>query len=370
MQPSVLQSNDEQQNNTTTSATNATDRIVPTPTAPVTTSTTLSTPPRIQPASSSLPMHQNISSFPSQFDRERSTLRLADLEPWMGGQYAQRLAEVMEWPPVHVRFPSPPPPATTSPNDSLDNDTPHPTARRHPGHVFITFRSAADAASVLAQLHVTNATQSRAGRPPVRLLDSERIVDLTYASREDSLKCWDYHFHGTSHDSQAAPSNTPGRIETNPMLDESTPLSSHTPKRASTPSVSPRPASASAAPGSKLSTTPANSSDSGISSQLTNPPPPQRGTGEYSIFVGDLAPDVTHADITAVFRDPTKGLRPDRGPPRKIKPFASCKTAKIMVDPSTGLSRGYGFIRFTDEADQRRALIEMQGLYCLSRPSE
>jgi hypothetical protein len=25
--------------------------------------------------------------------------------------------------------------------------------------------------------------------------------------------------------------------------------------------------------------------------------------------------------------------------------------------------------RFTDEADQQRALIEMHGLYCLSRPS-
>jgi hypothetical protein len=26
--------------------------------------------------------------------------------------------------------------------------------------------------------------------------------------------------------------------------------------------------------------------------------------------------------------------------------------------------------RFTDEADQQRALIEMHGLYCLSRPSK
>lgn len=28
------------------------------------------------------------------------------------------------------------------------------------------------------------------------------------------------------------------------------------------------------------------------------------------------------------------------------------------------------FYRFTDEADQQRALIEMHGLYCLSRPSK
>ena len=374
MQPSAHQSNDEQQNNTsvsTTSTTNDTERVDCAPSALATTSISLSPPPRTQPAASSLPMYQNMSNFPSQFDRERSTLRLADLEPWMDDQYAHRLAEVMEWPPAHIHIPSPPPDATVSSNASPDDYTaPSAARRRNPGHLFITFRSAADAASVLAQLHITNATQSRVGLAPVRLPSSERIVDLTYASREDCLKWWDHHFH--SNDSQVTGSNlsSAGRTgETNPSFEESTPAQSrsgHTPKRPSTPSVSPQPIGP---PGPKLSTV-VTSSESGVSSQLTNHPPSQRGTGEYSIFVGDLAPDVTHADIIAVFRDPTKGLRPDRGPPRKIKPFTSCKTAKIMVDPSTGLSRGYGFIRFTDEADQRRALIEMQGLYCLSRPSE
>jgi hypothetical protein len=376
MQPSVHQSNDEQQNNTfvsTTSATNATETIARTPPAPATASAPLPAPPQTQPATSSLSMHQNASSFSSQFDRERSTLRLTDLEPWMDDQYALRLAELMEWPPMHVRIPSPPPEATAFPNASPDDYNIHSAARRyHPGHLFMTFRSAADAASALAQLHITNATQSRAGLAPVRLPNSERIVDLNYASREDSLKCWGHHFHG--HDSQVMGSNlnSAGRVgEKSPSLRESTPAQSrsgHTPKRASTSSVSPQPAGSSAGPGTKLST-PLNYGEGGVLSQSLNHPHPQRG-GEYSIFVGDLAPDVTHADIIAVFRDPTKGLRPDRGPPRKIKPFTSCKTAKIMVDPSTGLSRGYGFIRFTDEADQRRALIEMQGLYCLSRPSE
>ncbi|KAJ7455876.1 hypothetical protein FB451DRAFT_639523, partial [Mycena latifolia] len=68
-----------------------------------------------------------------------------------------------------------------------------------------------------------------------------------------------------------------------------------------------------------------------------------------------------------VFRNPVLGLRNDRAP-KFIRPFASCKSAKIMLDPVTGVSRGYGFVRFTDEADQQRALIEMHGLYCLSRP--
>ncbi|KAG8690112.1 RRM protein [Ceratobasidium sp. 423] len=88
---------------------------------------------------------------------------------------------------------------------------------------------------------------------------------------------------------------------------------------------------------------------------------------EFSIFVGDLAPETTNADLVAVFRNPLLGLRTDREP-RVIRPFLSCRSAKIMVSPETGISKGYGFVRFTDEADQQRALIEMQGLYCLSRP--
>lgn len=93
-----------------------------------------------------------------------------------------------------------------------------------------------------------------------------------------------------------------------------------------------------------------------------------QGQKEYSIFVGDLAPETSNSDLVAVFRNPVLGLRNDRAP-KFIRPFYSCKSAKIMLDPVTGVSRGYGFVRFTDEADQQRALIEMHGLYCLSRPS-
>lgn len=48
--------------------------------------------------------------------------------------------------------------------------------------------------------------------------------------------------------------------------------------------------------------------------------------------------------------------------------FPSCKSAKIMTDAVSGQSRGYGFVRFSDETDQQRALVEMQGVYCGSRP--
>lgn len=65
---------------------------------------------------------------------------------------------------------------------------------------------------------------------------------------------------------------------------------------------------------------------------------------EYSIFVGDLAPETSNSDLVAVFRNPVLGLRNDREP-KFIRPFLSCKSAKIMLDPVTGISRGYGFVR-------------------------
>ncbi|KAG6336484.1 hypothetical protein ID866_2598 [Astraeus odoratus] len=68
---------------------------------------------------------------------------------------------------------------------------------------------------------------------------------------------------------------------------------------------------------------------------------------EYSIFVGDLDPEASNSDLVAVFRNPLLGLRDDREP-KFIQPFLSCKSAKIMVDPVTGLSRGYGFVRASD----------------------
>jgi hypothetical protein len=64
---------------------------------------------------------------------------------------------------------------------------------------------------------------------------------------------------------------------------------------------------------------------------------------EYSIFVGDLAPEATNADLVAVFKNPILGLRSDRQP-KYVAPFTSCKSAKIMLD-SSGVSKGYGFVR-------------------------
>ena len=65
-----------------------------------------------------------------------------------------------------------------------------------------------------------------------------------------------------------------------------------------------------------------------------------RWDGEHSVFVGDLPREVGEAELVALF----------------TPLFPSTKSAKIMLDPSTGASRGYGFVRFADEGDRRRAL--------------
>ncbi|KAK7013434.1 hypothetical protein R3P38DRAFT_3004847 [Favolaschia claudopus] len=86
-----------------------------------------------------------------------------------------------------------------------------------------------------------------------------------------------------------------------------------------------------------------------------------------SLFVTDLDPGTSQSDLMEVFQNPILGLLPDR--PRKyVRPFKTCHSAKIMVDYDTGMSRGFGFIRFGDTAEQLRALSEMQGLYCQGRP--
>jgi RNA recognition motif-containing protein len=73
---------------------------------------------------------------------------------------------------------------------------------------------------------------------------------------------------------------------------------------------------------------------------------------DYTIFVGDLAADVSDHHLTEVFR--TR--------------YNSVKGAKVVIDRNTGRSKGYGFVRFADESEQMRAMTEMQGVLCSTRP--
>lgn len=73
---------------------------------------------------------------------------------------------------------------------------------------------------------------------------------------------------------------------------------------------------------------------------------------DHSIFVGDLAPDVTDYILQETFR-----LR-----------YPSVRGAKVVMDVISQRSKGYGFVRFGDESEKTRAMTEMNGVYCSSRP--
>jgi hypothetical protein len=185
----------------------------------------------------------------------RSTLWWGELEPWMDEEYAKQVCALMGWDPVNVKIPNAGPDATPQPTNNS-------------GYCYLTFPSAAAAASVLNQVNGGGNVQ------PVTMPNSNKPFVLNWAS--------------------SAPS---GPIP---------------------PSFPP--------------------------AGIIVPAPQQQYPKEYSIFVGDLAPETSNSDLVAVFRNPVLGLRNDREP-KFIRPFLSCKSAKIMLDPMTGISRGYGFVR-------------------------
>ncbi|CAN4110185.1 unnamed protein product [Withania somnifera] len=72
---------------------------------------------------------------------------------------------------------------------------------------------------------------------------------------------------------------------------------------------------------------------------------------DLSIFVGDLASDVTDTMLCDTF----------------ASRYPSVKGAKVVIDSNTGRSKGYGFVRFDDENERSQAMTEMNGIYCSSR---
>ncbi|XP_078436688.1 polyadenylate-binding protein RBP45-like [Wolffia australiana] len=75
-------------------------------------------------------------------------------------------------------------------------------------------------------------------------------------------------------------------------------------------------------------------------------------TSDFTIFVGDLAADVTDYMLQETFRSH----------------YTSVKGAKVVMDRVTGRSKGYGFVRFGDVNEQTRAMTEMNGVFCSTRP--
>ncbi|KAJ9166194.1 hypothetical protein P3X46_020976 [Hevea brasiliensis] len=73
---------------------------------------------------------------------------------------------------------------------------------------------------------------------------------------------------------------------------------------------------------------------------------------DLSIFVGDLAADVTDSILHETFAGR----------------YPSVKAAKVVFDANTGRSKGYGFVRFGDDSERAQAMTEMNGVHCSSRP--
>ncbi|XP_075993565.1 tRNA selenocysteine 1-associated protein 1-like isoform X2 [Genypterus blacodes] len=71
---------------------------------------------------------------------------------------------------------------------------------------------------------------------------------------------------------------------------------------------------------------------------------------EFSVFVGDLASEVDDFQLHQVF-----------------KKYPSCKGAKVVTD-QYGYSRGYGFVKFGEEGEQKKAIEECQGTMLGGKP--
>ena len=69
---------------------------------------------------------------------------------------------------------------------------------------------------------------------------------------------------------------------------------------------------------------------------------------EFSVFVGDLGPDVTDEMLTELFKEKC----------------STAHNARVVVDLKTLRSKGYGFIDFTTEQDYNIAMNEVAGARC------
>lgn len=76
------------------------------------------------------------------------------------------------------------------------------------------------------------------------------------------------------------------------------------------------------------------------------------GAPDFTIFVGDLAADVTDYTLQETFR----------------AHYPSVRGAKVVTDRMTGRTKGYGFVKFGDETEQMHAMTEMNGRLCSTRP--
>ena len=77
-----------------------------------------------------------------------------------------------------------------------------------------------------------------------------------------------------------------------------------------------------------------------------------KSRNDHSIYVCDLSHSVTSERLLSFFKSKYK----------------SVTGAKIIIDPSTKLSKGYGFVSFNDEMERDKAIKEMDGKILNDKP--
>ncbi|MGR3277847.1 RNA recognition motif domain-containing protein [Acaryochloris marina NIES-2412] len=69
-----------------------------------------------------------------------------------------------------------------------------------------------------------------------------------------------------------------------------------------------------------------------------------------SIYVGNLSYDVTEQDLNTAFAE-----------------YGTVKSAKLPTDRETGKMRGFGFVEMGDEAEEAKAIEELDGAEWMGR---
>jgi RNA recognition motif-containing protein len=71
----------------------------------------------------------------------------------------------------------------------------------------------------------------------------------------------------------------------------------------------------------------------------------RKNENEHSLYVCDLDQSIDAEKLASFFK----------------RNYKSVINAKIIIDPITKISRGYGFVIFSDEKEKEKALVEMSG---------
>ena len=73
---------------------------------------------------------------------------------------------------------------------------------------------------------------------------------------------------------------------------------------------------------------------------------------EFQAHISGLAPEITETLLFQIFRER----------------YSTLRGVKLIIDPGTGVSRGYAFARFGSEDERTRAIEELNGTHICGRP--